>query len=399
MRARNVARALWAVTVSLVVAALVLGLASRVPLYENWVTATIITPTFATLGALVVSRRPENAIGWIFLAVSVAFGVQFFSGQYATVALAPNGPTLPGGEIAAWLSGLTQAMAVFGGFLFLVLLFPTGRLLSPRWRILAWAAGLSVAASLVYLALAPGPIEAFPSVRNPFGIEAAAAAFELLGAVGLWTALACFVAAIVSLILRFYRSHGEERLQLKWFTYAATMGFLMIVLGNVLAPAAIEGQLGLLVWTIAPLSLPVAAAVAILKYRLYDIDVLINRTLVYVLLTAMLVLVYVGSVFSLQYVFRAMTGETSQLVVIASTLAIAALFNPLRRRIQDVVDRRFYRKKYNAQKTLAAFSARLRDETDLETLGDDLVGVVRETVQPVHVSLWLAPSGEKESDG
>jgi len=397
MRTRNVARALWAVTVSLVVAALVLGLASRVPLYENWVTATIITPTFATLGALVVSRRPENAIGWIFLAVSVAFGVQFFSGQYATVALAPNGPTLPGGEIAAWLSGLTQATAVFGGFLFLVLLFPTGRLLSPRWRVLALAAGLSVAASLVYIALAPGPIEAFPSVRNPFGIEAAA--FELLGAVGLWTALACFVAAIVSLILRFYRSHGEERLQLKWFTYAATMGFLMIVLGNVLAPAAIEGQLGLLVWTIAPLSLPVAAAVAILKYRLYDIDVLINRTLVYVLLTAMLVLVYVGSVFSLQYVFRAMTGETSQLVVVASTLAIAALFNPLRRRIQDVVDRRFYRKKYNAQKTLAAFSARLRDETDLETLGDDLVGVVRETVQPVHVSLWLAPSGEKESDG
>jgi len=397
MRARNVARALWAVTVSLVVAALVLGLASRVPLYENWVTATIITPTFATLGALVVSRRPENAIGWIFLAVSVAFGVQFFSGQYATVALAPNGPTLPGGEIAAWLSSLTQATAVFGGFLFLVLLFPTGRLLSPRWRVLALAAGLSVAASLVYIALAPGPIEAFPSVRNPFGIEAAA--FELLGAVGLWTALACFVAAIVSLILRFYRSHGEERLQLKWFTYAATMGFLMIVLGNVLAPAAIEGQLGLLVWTIAPLSLPVAAAVAILKYRLYDIDVLINRTLVYVLLTAMLVLVYVGSVFSLQYVFRAMTGETSQLVVVASTLAIAALFNPLRRRIQDVVDRRFYRKKYNAQKTLAAFSARLRDETDLETLGDDLVGVVRETVQPVHVSLWLAPSGGKESDG
>jgi hypothetical protein len=139
--------------------------------------------------------------------------------------------------------------------------------------------------------------------------------------------------------------------------------------------------------------------IAILKYRLYDIDVLINRTLVYVLLTAMLVLVYVGSVFSLQYVFRAMTGETSQLVVVASTLAIAALFNPLRRRIQDVVDRRFYRKKYNAQKTLAAFSARLRDETDLETLGDDLVGVVRETVQPVHVSLWLAPSGGKESDG
>jgi hypothetical protein len=395
MRTRNFAWVLWAVTISLLAGAFVLGLAYRpeAPLYENWITATIITPTFATLGALVVSRRPGNAIGWIFLAVSVAFGVQFFSGQYATAALAPNGPTLPGGAVAAWLSGLTQAAAVFGGFLFLVLLFPTGRLLSPRWRVLAWAAGLAVAASLVYNALAPGPIEAFPSVRNPFGIEAAATAFDLLGAVALWTDLACVVAAIVSLILRFYRSRGEERLQLKWFTYAATVGFSTLLLGSVLAPAAFEGLLGLLVWTIAPLSLPVAAAIAILKYRLYDIDVLINRTLVYGLLTAMLVLVYVGSVFSLQYAFRSLAGGDSQLVVVASTLMIAALFNPLRRRIQAFIDRRFYRKKYDAQKTLETFGARLRNETDLETLGADLVSVARETVQPAHASLWLRAPG------
>ena len=388
MRTRNVARALWAVTVSLVVAALVLGLASRVPLYENWVTATIITPTFATLGALVVSRRPENAIGWIFLAVSVAFGVQFFSGQYATVALAPNGPTLPGGEIAAWLSSLTQATAVFGGFLFLVLLFPTGRLLSPRWRVLALAAGLSVAASLVYIALAPGPIEAFPSVRNPFGIEAAA--FELLGAVGLWTALACFVAAIVSLILRFYRSHGEERLQLKWFTYAAVVGLSTPLLLSSLAPAVFQ-VVGLFAWTLGFLSLPVSAGVAILKYRLYDIDRIINRTLVYGPLTAMLVAVYVGGVVGLQYALGALTGGGSQLAIVASTLLIAALFNPMRRRVQNFIDHRFYRRKYDAAKTFEAFSAKLRDETDLEQLNAELLSTVRETVQPEHVSLWLRP--------
>ncbi|HEV8043688.1 MAG TPA: hypothetical protein VGP38_00790 [Rubrobacter sp.] len=404
MRARKAAWALWAVAVSLAAGTLILGLANHLgaPLYENWVTLTIITTTFATLGALVVSRRPGNSIGWIFLVASVAFGVHFFSGQYAVVALAPNGPALPGAAVAAWLSNLVQAAVLFGGFLFLVLLFPTGRLLSPRWRVLAWVAALAVAATLVYLALAPGPIEAFPYVRNPFGIEDAAAV-ELLGTVGIWTALFCFVAAIVSLVLRFYRSRGEERLQLKWFTYAATVGFLTIMLGNVFAPAALEGQFGALVWTIAPLSLPVAVAIAILKYRLYDIDRIINRTLVYGLLTAMLVLVYVSSVFSFQYVFRTLAGEASQLVVVASTLAIAALFSPLRWRIQDFIDRRFYRGKYDAARTLEAFSGRLRDETDLNTLSDDLVGVVRETMQPEHVSLWLKPAGTvrrtEEQDG
>jgi hypothetical protein len=401
MRTRNFAWALWAVTISLVAGALVLGLANRpeVPLYENWVTATIITPTFATLGALVVSRRPGNAIGWIFLVVSVVIAVQVFSGQYATVALAQNGPALPGGDRAAWLSGLTQATAVMGGFLFLVLLFPTGRLLSPRWRVLAWAAGLAVAAFLVFDALAPGPIEAFPSVRNPFGIEAAAAAFELLGAVGLWTALACFVAAIVSLILRFYRSRGDERLQLKWFTYAATVGFLAIVLGNTLAPAAFEGRFGTLVWTLAPLSLPIAAGIAILKYRLYDIDVIINRTLVYVVLTVSLASIYLGGVAALQYALRALTGQElrSQLAVVASTLVIAALFNPLRRRIQSFVDRRFYRQKYDARKTLEEFGARLRDETDVGRLSEDLVGVVQDTLQPEHASLWLREPGSDDA--
>jgi len=386
MRARGVAWALWVAAVSLVAGALVLGLANRpeAPLYE--VTSAIITPTFATLGALITSRRPGNVIGWIFLAASVLEGVLMFSGQYATVALAPNDPTLPGGALAAWFALLAQSS--FGGcMLFLILLFPDGMLLSRRWRPLAWAIGMFIAVSLVIVALSPGPFVDFPSASNPFGVEAAMPPESVLAAGGLVGA-ACVVAVILSLILRFYRSCGEERLQLKWFTYAAAVGLPTPLLLSVLAPAAFE-ILGRLLWTLGFLSLPVAAGVAILKYRLYDIDRIINRTLVYGLLTVSLALVYVGSVFSLQYVLRAMTGETSQLVVVASTLTIAALFNPLRRRIQDFIDRRFYRRKYDAQKTLEAFSAKLRDETEFDTLGRDLVSVVRETMQPAHVSLWL----------
>ena len=200
-------------------------------------------------------------------------------------------------------------------------------------------------------------------------------------AVGGVVVLVCFAAAIVSLILRFYRSQGEERLQLKWFAYAAAAAFAET-----------------LVWTVAPLGLPISAGIAILRYRLYEIDLLINRTLVYGALTATLVALYFGAVVLLQKVFVALTGEKSTLAVVASTLVIAALFNPLRRRIQGFIDRRFYRRKYDAGKTLEAFSAKLRDETDLEALNNELVGVVRETMQPAHVSLWLRPTTASKKD-
>jgi hypothetical protein len=201
--------------------------------------------------------------------------------------------------------------------------------------------------------------------------------------------LGCFFVAITSLIVRFYRSRGEERLQLKWFAYAAVLGFMAILFGSVLVPASIDDMFGTLVWTVAPLGLPISAGIAIQRYRLYDIDLLINRTLVYGALTVTLVLVYLGGVVLLQQGFISLTGQTSQLAVVASTLAIAALFGPLRGRIQSFIDRRFYRGKYDAARTLEAFSGRLRDETDLNTLSEDLVSVVRETVQPEHASLWL----------
>ena len=212
MRASSLAWVGWTVTILLVAGALVLGLANRqvAPLYE--VTSALISPTFATLGALIVSRRPGNVLGWIFFASGLLGGVLMFSGQYATVAL--HSQTWPGGATAAWLSTLAQFSIVFST-LFLIFLFPTGRLPSPLWRPVAWIAGMVIAVSVAVTALTPGMIEDFPSVRNPFSVESAAAVLGILDAVGGWMGLACFVAAILSLILRFYRSRGDERLQLK----------------------------------------------------------------------------------------------------------------------------------------------------------------------------------------
>ena len=393
MSARTAARLawlLWAATLALVAGGLLLGVANRqeASLYEYWLESTLINPTFATLGALIVSRRPGNVIGWIFCLTGVTGGFQMFSGEYATIALFSSDAQLPGGAFAAWLSTLMQT-SVVAAALFLILLFPTGSLLSPRWRAVAWTAGLAVAVSLASLALQPGPLRDFGPSRNPFGMEGADAILDLVEAAGGVVLLVCFCAAIASLIVRFYRSRGEERLQLKWFAYAAVLGFMAIVFGSVLVPASIDDRFGTLVWTVAPLGLPVSAGIAILRYRLYDIDLLINRTLVYGSLTVTLAVVYLGSVVLLQEAVRTLTGGESQLAVVASTLAIAALFSPLRRRIQVFIDQRFYRMKYDAARTLEAFSARLRDETDLDTLSDDLVSVVRETVQPEHASLWL----------
>jgi hypothetical protein len=382
--ATRLAWSLWATAVALVAGGLLLALANRpeAPLYEFWVVA-LISPTFATLGALIVSRRPGNVIGWIFLACGVAASVQMFCGQYATVALLSEGASrLPGGAVAGWLSTLVQQSLVATA-LFLVLLFPTGRLLSPRWRPFALFYATVIVIWVGTDALGPGPLEDFAPARNPFGVEAAAAILNILETIGGWTGGACFVAGIFSLILRFYRSRGDERQQLKWFVYAATLGFLAIVL------AGETPVLGELVWLVAPLSLPVAAGIAILKYRLYDIDIVINRTLVYGSLTATLAGVYFGSVVLLQATFRAITGQESQLAVVASTLAIAALFGPLRRRIQAFIDRRFYRRKYDAAQILEAFGAKLRDETDLDQLSTELRVVVRDAMQPAHVGLWL----------
>jgi hypothetical protein len=229
----------------------------------------------------------------------------------------------------------------------------------------------------------PGPLYLYPSIDNPFGIEGHLKdVVELGGRLGWFVVWCSLIASSLSFLSRWMESEGEERRQMNWFGCA----LLVLIVVYPISPR------GLLLFIVLAL-LPVAVGVAILKYHLYHLDIIINRTLVYGILTVLLALVYFGGVTASQAIFRALTGqeEQPQLAVVASTLVIAALFNPLRRRIQAFIDKLFYRRKYDAAKTLEAFSAKLRDETDLDALNDDLVGVVRETMQPAHVSLWLRP--------
>ena len=267
-------------------------------------------------------------------------------------------------------------------------MFPDGRLPSPRWRPVAWCAALGVIGFVAGSALQPGPLEDFPQITNPYGVDSPIVMVEVAGAL---LGAVSMVASAASLIVRMRRAGRVERQQIKWLAYGGA-----VVVGAVFVGGAIsvwKVNVGISIIGFRLLGLPVFTGIAMVKHRLYDIDVVINRTLVYGSLTVTLALVYFGGVTATQVLFRALTGQERlpQLAVVVSTLAIAALFDPLRRRIQSFIDRRFYRRKYDAQKTLETFSSRLRDETDLDALSGDLEGVVRETMQPAHVSLWLRP--------
>jgi hypothetical protein len=277
---------------------------------------------------------------------------------------------------------------------FYLLLFPTGRLPSRRWRWLAWLTVAYIVVGVLTSAFSPGAyLGSLGPIRNPLGIEGLTQFYKAV----LYTmSPALFLAAAFSLVVRLRRAVGVERQQLKWLAYAAgglaIVSILIIITIAIDTPRWYEWVANAILVAVTP-GVPVAIGIAILRYRLYEIDLIINRTLVYGSLTAILVGVYFGSVTATQALFGILTGqqELPQLVVVTSTLLIAALFNPLRRRIQSFIDRRFYRRKYDAIKTLEAFSVKLRDATDLDALSDDLVGVVRETMQPAHVSLWLRP--------
>jgi hypothetical protein len=286
---------------------------------------------------------------------------------------------------------------------YLVLLFPDGRLSSRRWRSLAWISGVVIVLVSVTQGLLPGPLPDFGGVRNPFGLEGQPWVADASNAI-LVVFLLCILASAASLILRYRRSRGEERQQIKWIAFAASfmgLGFVTAMVSGLIALVFAPEVWGSadtppfwfeLLFSVVVLSfggVPIAVGFAVLRYRLYNIDLLINRTLVYGTLTILLGTTYYGSVVVLQQLLRVLTGQENTLAVVASTLTIAALFNPLRRRIQSFIDRRFYRKKYDARKALESFSAKLRDETDLEALNAELVGVVRETMQPAHVALWL----------
>ncbi len=349
---------------------------------------------FVALGLLVVYRRPGNPIGWIIAGASVAAAASGFAESYAVYALFTEPGSLAGGRTIAWLSTAIAIPVLFAAPAMLFLLFPNGELPDRRWRPVFWLVILTTLSTIAGSALTPAMNDApFKGVVNPLSVEAPRALAGRLSDFG-WPGMAVsLLLAALAMILRLRRSRGVERQQLKWLAAAAAILPLASAAGVVSYYLGYESVGIVVTFSFVPVFF--AAGYAVLRYRLYDIDVVINRALVYGSLTVSLALVYVGCVVTLQYAFRVLSGGGSQLVVVASTLAIAALFNPLRHRIQRSVDRLFYRQKYDARKTLEAFSYRLRDETDLEALNADLVSVVRETMQPTYVSLWLRASEHK----
>jgi hypothetical protein len=360
---------------------------------------------FSTVGVLIATRQPYNLVGWIMLVAGFALGATVLTGTYVDLSVAQPRGRLPGTEWVAWFAQWIWVPGFAPALTFLLLLFPNGQLPSRRWRLVGWLAVAAMATLGFGMAFTPGPFVDYPKVTNPLGLTPLEGSFLEGGGVGWLLLPASVVLSASSMVVRFRRATGIERQQIKWFALAAAfaaVGWVAITLAygideGTQNPLLVAAQL---LQLLTFLGLALAVGIAVLKYRLYDIDFLINRTLVYGALTAMLALVYFGGVTATQAIFRTLTGQEQQpqLAVVISTLVIAALFNPLRRRIQAFIDRRFYRSKYDARKTLEAFSAKLRDETDLEELNNELVGVVRETMQPAHVSLWLRPDTLPKKD-
>jgi hypothetical protein len=336
---------------------------------------------FAGTGAFVASHRPENPVGWLLSAIPLLLLLNFL-GETSYWYAAREHPADPGtaAELGAWLANTSWVPAVIVVLVFLPLLFPTGRPPTARWRVVAWAGAAAGVVLFVTSAFDDAPLENYPWIDNPLGVVDIPPLLDAIG-VALWFGAA--LAAAASLVVRFRRSRGVERLQLKWFTAAGTVLVLAFAVSFSLADL-IGDEASWAIIATAFLALGLAVAVGVLRYRLYDIDVVINRALVHGTLTATLAGAYLVSV-----LLVGLAVGRSGLAVAVSTLAVAGLFRPARARIQAAVDRRFYRRRYDAVLTLDAFAARLRDELDLEALGADLREVVNETVQPAHVSLWL----------
>jgi hypothetical protein len=361
-----------------------------VPMHPYWAANTVLAVGLTPVGAIIVPRiPPKNPIGWLFCATGLSFGMAHFSAQYARYALLVAPGSLPGGEAAAWIFSWVWVPAI-GLAVFSMLLFPDGRLPSHRWRWFYWLSLLLILVGAISQAFAPGLVLALEvdGIYNPLGVEGVPNVYKLIQT--LMFALLFISAA--SLFIRRLRARGVERQQLKWFTYTATLAISGSILTYTISEAIGSvwlGWAGYVLGLLGFLGIPISMGIAILRYRLYEIDLIINRTLVYGALTAMLAVVYFVDIVVFQELFRTLTGQTSQLAVVASTLMIAALFNPLRRRLQAFIDRRFYRRKYDAAKILEAFGTKLRDQTDLEKLCEDLGEVVDETMQPSHISVIL----------
>ena len=399
VRPRTLAAALsllCAMVLAAVVVFWALGLGPSRP--PGWGTAGIelifllLPVSFSAVGAAIALRQPANAIGWVCLGIGLVFVLGFVADPYGSYGRIAGTEPLPGAMFFTWLQNWTWIPAVGTIGTFLLLLFPDGRLPSPRWRAVAWLSAAVIVLASLGEAFRPGALTNAPSVQNPYGIGIAEHV-PLRAAGGMNALLAlCFLASAVSVVLRLRRARGRERLQMKWFAFAA--GLLAVLLVLALAGDLVAGLLGferplglrLLQDAVSAsaLGLPIAISIAVLKHDLYEIDVLINRTLVYGALTTIL-----GAAYASIVTIAGTILEGSEIVTAGATLAVAALFQPLRRRVQDFIDRGFYRRKYDAARTVEAFSSRLRNEVDLEVMRADLLAAVQETMQPRRVSLWL----------
>ena len=346
---------------------------------------------YAVLGAAVSLRSPDNVIGRLLQVMGFSFVLANAIQEYALYGLIYRPGSLPGALYGAWI--LQWAWIVmFGLSMFVFLVFPNGRFASHRWRRFSLVAGSSIVLAAGVTAVVPRTLDSFttrPAFQNPLGWSAISVDVGDM-ALGPW--LVCLMASALSLLIRFRRSSGIERQQLKWLAMGALFtAFAFVAAGISVATAP---GVGVVVTTIGIVLLPTTIGIAILRYRLYDIDTLINRAIVYAVLTAALVLAYLLLVFGFQAVLEPFTAE-SDLAIAASTLGVAALFRPIRSRVQDFIDRRFYRSKFDAERTVAEFSTRLRNEVELGAVTTQLAGVVRETMQPAHVSVWIRPAVER----
>jgi hypothetical protein len=393
-----VAWSMLAVFAGCVATALALAVANSSFEHEETLTDTVglllAFGAFMGVGALIVAHRPGNAVGWVFSAIALLAITGALAEEYAAYGTATPPGSLPGTALAAWFASWAWYPTIGLALAFTPLLFPDGRLPSPRWRPVAWVAGATTAAISGLAALQPTvELGGGREVDNPVGVAIVGdPERSTAGLVALNLLAVLVLAAVVSLVVPFRRSRGDERLQLQWFTYAAAL-LPLVLLGDLL-PDPVSN----LLFAVAIMFLPVAAGIAILRYRLYEIDRLINRTLVYGLLTVLLAGVYAGAVLVLGQLFGGLGRDPPSWAVTGATLAVAALFRPARRPIQAVVDRRFNRRKYNAAQTIQAFSSRLRDEVDLDTLSRELLVVVDQTMQPTRVLLWLRSSPPGSSD-
>ena len=352
----------------------------------NWtvsnISGQVVSMAVPVTGFVLASRRPENRIGWLFLVAGLALGLSGFSNPYALHALVAHRGSWPAGQVFAWLSNWIWMIAV-AALAFLFLLFPTGRLRSRRWRPAAWFAGGASALGAVCAVIAASTEWADPFALSGPGSPSGLTAFLLLMTNVLVSA--ALLVSVVALVVRFAKSSGEERLQLKWCAAAALVLVVVFVASIWVNSAAVN-----VLQSVALLCLWTAIATAVLKYRLYEIDRIISRTLAYAIVTGLLVGVYAGLVLLATQVLRVHT----PVAVAAATLAAAALFTPLRRRVQSRVDRRFNRARYDADQIAAAFAARLKDTVDLGSVRDDLTGIVSRALEPAHVSVWISrPQG------